>query len=796
MLLGTRQMLHAVAASSQVRLGRWGDCNELLRTLFADYPRYANLGVILPNGDVSASALALTNTVNLADRSYFQRALASRAFSIGDFQIGRITATATINFGYPVLGPSKQVEAVVFAALDLAWLDGSDYAPQMKLPQGATWTKIDGNGTILMRYPAPEPSLVGKPLFEKSLFTTFLNQTNGVLEAMDPNGVQVHYDFMSTRSALLAGDVTSILSMPKHVLFAGADQRLIVNLAGLGIAASLALMLGWIGSYLLVLRPVRTLVHSSTRLAAGELSTRTGLAHQSDELGQLSRTFDQMAQALEQREQDRRRAEQEVRQSEERFRALVQNSTDVIAITEAKGNIIYCSPSLPNSLGYKASEVLGKSIAHYVWPEDLVRARARQAELVQTPGATQWDELRLRHRDGSCRFIECSSSNHLQDPAIGGLVFNYRDITKRKRAEEELRGNEVRLRSVMESTADGLLVVDQNGRVIIRNGRFGEMWRIPSELLAKGHDDALLAHVVEQLSEPETFRSRVHALYGTDAEDLDELRFKDGRIFERFSRPLLLEGSVMGRVWSFRDVTERKRAEAKRQAYSRKLQGLSRRLVEAQETERRNIARELHDEIGQALTVMQLNLQAMLQSPAADGLTPRLNENLTVVERVLEQVQDISLNLRPSMLDDLGLEPALVWLTNRQAELAGLNVEFHADRLERRLEPVIETECFRVAQEALTNVLRHARAKAVTVELRQEGGQLHLRVRDDGIGFEVAAVREKAVLGASLGLLSMEERAALAGGGLEFTSLPGQGTEVHAWFPLKWQSPPSESKDL
>jgi signal transduction histidine kinase len=216
--------------------------------------------------------------------------------------------------------------------------------------------------------------------------------------------------------------------------------------------------------------------------------------------------------------------------------------------------------------------------------------------------------------------------------------------------------------------------------------------------------------------------------------------------------------------------------------------------VEAQETERRNIARELHDEIGQALTVMQLNLQAMLQSPGADALTPRLNESLKVVERVLEQVQDISLDLRPSILDDLGLEPALRWYTDRQAALVELKVEFHADRLEQRLDPVIETECFRVAQEALTNVVRHAQAKVVTVELRKEEGQLHLCVRDDGIGFDVAAIREKAVHGASLGLLSMEERAALAGGGLEFKSTPGQGTDVQAWFPLKWQTPPSGSE--
>ena len=140
----------------------------------------------------------------------------------------------------------------------------------------------------------------------------------------------------------------------------------------------------------------------------------------------------------------------------------------------------------------------------------------------------------------------------------------------------------------------------------------------------------------------------------------------------------------------------------------RKLQVLSRRLVEAQETERRHIALELHDEIGQALTVSEMNLQAALQSPGCDALKPRLQESLAAVERVLEQVRDLALNLRPSMLDDLGLEPALMWLTHRQAELAGLTGEVQADALEHRLEPEIETACFRVAQEALTNVVRHS----------------------------------------------------------------------------------------
>ena len=277
MIAGTRQLLRAVAESSQVQSARWGDCTKLLRTLFADYPRYANLGVIKANGEVPASAMPLPDSVNLADRSFFQRSLATRDFSLGDYQVGRITGKPSFNLAYPVFDPSGQVQAVVFAALDLDWVNRSDYALQTQLPEGATWTKIDGNGTILVRYPAPEKWLVGQPLPGMALLKTFLTRKSGVMEVVDPKGISVFYDFMSNRSALVAGDVISILSIPRKVLFAEPDRRLTGNLAGLGIAACFVFLVGWIGSHFLILRPVRTLVKSSARLGTGDLSTRTGM---------------------------------------------------------------------------------------------------------------------------------------------------------------------------------------------------------------------------------------------------------------------------------------------------------------------------------------------------------------------------------------------------------------------------------------------------------------------------------------------------------------------------------------
>ncbi len=214
------------------------------------------------------------------------------------------------------------------------------------------------------------------------------------------------------------------------------------------------------------------------------------------------------------------------------------------------------------------------------------------------------------------------------------------------------------------------------------------------------------------------------------------------------------------------------------------LQVLTRRLMEAQEAERRHIARELHDEIGQALTAVQFNLQAMELLLKPSGSDSRLADSMALIERVLQQVRNLSLDLRPSLLDDFGLVAALRWYVNRQAERAGFSAEFTADLPETRIPQHIETACFRVAQEALTNVVRHAQAKRVTVELWQQGTELQLVIRDDGLGFDVHAAQERASRGASLGLLGMQERVRLAGGQIEIDSALTQGTEIRARFPL------------
>jgi PAS domain S-box-containing protein len=215
-----------------------------------------------------------------------------------------------------------------------------------------------------------------------------------------------------------------------------------------------------------------------------------------------------------------------------------------------------------------------------------------------------------------------------------------------------------------------------------------------------------------------------------------------------------------------------------------RLQLLSQQLLAAQETERRHIARELHDEVGQAFTALKLNLQSLERAPAAAGLGPPIHESLGIVEHAIQQVRNLSVELRPSLLDDLGLIPALRWHLDRYTQRAGTAVHFTADPATGRPPPEIETVCFRVTQEALTNVMRHAQARQVWVDLRQSSDELRLTIRDDGRGFDARAARERAARGGSFGLLGMEERVLLIGGKIEIDSGPGQGTEIRVSFSL------------
>jgi signal transduction histidine kinase len=214
------------------------------------------------------------------------------------------------------------------------------------------------------------------------------------------------------------------------------------------------------------------------------------------------------------------------------------------------------------------------------------------------------------------------------------------------------------------------------------------------------------------------------------------------------------------------------------------LRHLSRRVMGALEAERTRLARELHDQIGQVLTAVKLRLQLLDRQPAGPARAASLAESMQAIDAAIGDVRRLSRDLRPAQLDDLGLAAALRAHLEQQATIGRFDAHFAAAPLPGAIDPVVETTCFRIAQEALTNVLRHAGARTVWLELAIAGDALRLTLRDDGVGFEPAAAR-RAATGENLGLVGMEERAALAGGAVRVASQRGGGTTVEASFPLR-----------
>ncbi|MFZ5877305.1 MAG: putative bifunctional diguanylate cyclase/phosphodiesterase [Nitrospirota bacterium] len=293
---GARQLLGALSQVPAVVDRDPAACAAALGPLLDRYPLYANLGAIETNGAVRCSALPIRGRVNAADRPYFQRAMASREFAVGDYQIGRISNRASINVGYPVLDSAGRVQVVIMAALDLDWLNR--LIESASLPRGSVLTVIDRNGTVLLRHPAPD-EWVGRSQAERPIIQTILREREGVTREQGPDGVERILAFTPLGSTVADAGAYVSLGVPGDVAFATADATFRRNMIGLSAAAAVALLAAWWGGGWLILRRVMALVDAARRLQTGDLRARTGLPHADSELGHLARAFDNMAEALE-----------------------------------------------------------------------------------------------------------------------------------------------------------------------------------------------------------------------------------------------------------------------------------------------------------------------------------------------------------------------------------------------------------------------------------------------------------------------------------------------------------------
>jgi PAS domain S-box-containing protein len=473
----------------------------------------------------------------------------------------------------------------------------------------------------------------------------------------------------------------------------------------------------------------------------------------------------------------------DLQEAEGRFQALVEQSLTGIYIVE-EGRFTYANPRLCEWLGYTLEELRDIPSIDLVHEDD----RAQLLENRRLRQAGMHDELtstfRLMRRDG--RFLHMRASGKMIE-LKGRLVLLgvAEDVTERVLAVQSLRESEEKYRLLWETTTDAVVLLDDDMTILYANPSVAQVFGYAAQEVE--------GRKIEMLQPPrlrDRHREAMRRYLATGERKLD-WRATETTGLHRQGHEIPIEiafshvaiGGKSIFAGFMRDISPRKRAQAALESANKSLRSLSERMLAIQEEERRHISRELHDDVGQSLLALGIGLHRLEKFVDAShrGL---LAECVAVTAAVQEKLRELSVQLHPPHLDQLGLGDALSWLVNRHREMTGMNIEFRVNgEDEPRALAAVEGACFRICQEALNNATRHARAGRVIVELKREQSRLEVSIADDGIGFNEPLQREAMLASGSLGLISMEERARLAGGRLELRTGPGSGTTVTASFP-------------
>jgi len=372
--------------------------------------------------------------------------------------------------------------------------------------------------------------------------------------------------------------------------------------------------------------------------------------------------------------------------------------------------------------------------------------------------------------------------------SIAGLVLIIvilsTNIITRIRSEKALRESEERYRSLVESTEDSVYLVDREHRYLFMNKKHLSRFGLPSDkVIGRGYG--------EFHSERETrdFIKKVNKVFETGNSLSYEYRSEgDGRYFLRTLSPVKdPDGRTTAVTMVSKDITEHKQAEKVLKESEKRLRFLSSQLITAQETERKRISLELHDEMGQALTAININLRSIEKELPLD-LTPLIKEKIaetySLADQASEQIRELSHYLRPSMLDDLGLVPTLRWYLDEYKRRTDLDVIFEHTNFDVRNNPELETAIYRVVQEALNNIVKHAKASKVWVHLDRKEKEAAVVIKDNGKGFEANEVLAPGNLIGGIGILGMQERVNILGGRFSIQSSKEHGTSVSVEIPL------------
>ena len=477
---------------------------------------------------------------------------------------------------------------------------------------------------------------------------------------------------------------------------------------------------------------------------------------------------------------ERKLAEETLRLEKENFRHSLDDSPLGVRIATIEGNTIYANKTLLDIYGYDSLDELQKTpLKNRYTPESYIQAQKRKRQRKRGDLSATDYEISIVRKNREIRHLQVYRKEVLWD-GVRQFQVICNDITERKRAEEALQREKEFAESIIETAQTIILVLDPQGSIVRFNPYLEEISGYQlAEVRGKDWFSTFLPEHVEKetsilflkaISDIKTI-GNVSPIVTKDGSEL-EIEWYDKTLRD-------LQGNIVGLLSIGQNITKRKQAEADFRKSNKLLEDLHKHLNEILENERALMSREIHDQIGQSLTALKLDLNWMHKNKSTNPeVFAKLKGMIDLVSNTIKDVQRISSDLRPGILDDLGLAAAIEWYSEEFEKRTGIKCSLSLDDSILG-DPQKDLVFFRVLQEALTNVIRHAKASSVSIKLCKSGSGTAMTVLDNGIGI----IPEKAESGKSLGLIGMRERVRQFGGKIDIVSKKGQGTKLTIFIP-------------